>query len=139
MCTIPPINGTRGIRKTCSHRAWEVVSILELTQEERDEEAPEHQAHGQQSCVGVGRCFMGSGLVDGGLHVRVVEGVVDGVVQMGVVQDQRVGFEDLPRPEEEETMNDSSKACICVEHNKSKSVLSWPLGDRCDRLRLWNG
>ena len=60
----------------CSYRAWEVVAILELTQEEGDEEASEHEAHGQQSRIGVGWWVMWNGLVSGGFHVRVVEGVV---------------------------------------------------------------
>lgn len=78
------------------------MARLENTQEVRDGEAAEHQAHGQQGGVGVRPLDLQ--LVNGdvaiGVELHVLrddrdEGVVHGVVQVVVVQDQRVGLEDL--------------------------------------------
>lgn len=78
------------------------MTILELTEEKRNEEATKHQAHWQQGGVGVGPLNLQ--LVHGYVAVWMVlhvlgddrvEGVVQRGVQMVVVQDQRVGFEDL--------------------------------------------
>ena len=92
------------------------MAVLENTQEVGDEEAPEHKAHGQQSSVGVGWWCMFN--VSGGFVVHVVEGVSTAAVQLDVVQDQRVGFEDLPWPEEE-TVSD----CICEAHESKTCVI----------------
>ena len=78
-------------------------SVLELPQEEGDEEAAQHQAHGEQRGVGVGSVHRhhGDGGVAGGVVVQAVlrhHGVpwlLPGGVQVVVVQDQRVGLEGL--------------------------------------------
>lgn len=75
---------------------------LEKTQEVRDGEAAKHQAHGQQGRVGVGPIHLLH--QNGDVAVSVVlhllrddwdEGVLHGAVQVIVVQDQRMGLEDL--------------------------------------------
>ena len=85
-----------------SYRAGQEMTILEETEEVGDGEAAKHQAHGQQGGVGEGPFDLQ--LVNGHVSVRMVldvllddgvEGVVHRPVQMVVVQDQRVGFEDL--------------------------------------------
>lgn len=87
-----------------SYRAWKEVTILELTEEVCDEETAKHQAHGQQGGVGVRPLNLE--LVNSDVSICVVldvlcddrvEGVVQRGVQMFVVQDQRVGFEDLSK------------------------------------------
>lgn len=78
------------------------MTILETTEEVCNEEATKHQAHGQKGGVGV-RPF-NLQLMDGKVAVIVVldmlfdervKGVVRRVVQVFVVQNQRVGFENL--------------------------------------------
>lgn len=80
------------------------MAILELAEEVSDEEAAEHEAHAQQGSVGVRPLNLQ--LVDCDvplvaeldvLHDEGVEGVVQCAVEMFVVQDQRVGFEDLSK------------------------------------------
>lgn len=86
------------------YRAGEVVTILEMTEEVCNQEATKHQAHRQQGGIGVGpmRLRLVSGDVAMLIDLSVldedrVEGVVQCVVQMIVVQNQRVGFEDLSK------------------------------------------
>lgn len=78
------------------------MTRLENTQEVRDGEAAKHQAHGEQSGVGIGPLQLLH--QDGDVAVRMVlqllrhdwdEGVLHGAVQVVVVQDERMGLEDL--------------------------------------------
>lgn len=78
------------------------MAILEMAEEVCNEEATKHQAHGQQGSVGVGPFNLQ--LVNGYIAIWMVldmllddrvEGVLRRVVQMFIVQNQRVGFEDL--------------------------------------------
>lgn len=80
------------------------MSILERAEEVCNGEATKHQAHGQQGSVGVGPLNLH--LMNGYVAVRVVldvllddwvEGIVHCGVQMFIVQNQRVGFEDLSK------------------------------------------
>lgn len=80
------------------------MTILELTEEVCNEEAAKHQAHRQQSSVGVWPLYLHlmNSLVAVWMSLDMllddwVEGVVQWVVQMFIVQDQRVGFEDLSK------------------------------------------
>lgn len=73
-----------------------------MAKEVCNEEATKHQAHGQQGGVGVGPCnlqlvngYVATWKVLDMLPEDRVEGVLRWVVQMVVVQNQRVGFEDL--------------------------------------------
>ena len=84
------------------------MSSLELTEEICNEEAAKHQAHRQEGRVGewpfnlqvcnsyVAICMCFNVLLD-----DWVEGVVKCVVQVVVVQDQRMGFEDLRKTKRE--------------------------------------
>lgn len=90
------------ICKHRSYRAREVMTILENTEEVRNGEAAKHQAHGQQGGVGEGSFNLQ--LINGNILRCIVqnmimlpwgEGVIHCVVQVLVVQDQRVGFENL--------------------------------------------
>ena len=94
-----------GIELHCgSYRTRKEVAIFEHAEEVRDEETPEHQTHGEKSRVGVRPldlqllyCDVAIG-TDFSVHCDDrVERVVMGVVQVFVVQDQRVTFEDLRR------------------------------------------
>lgn len=78
------------------------MTILETAEEVCNEEAAKHQAHRQQGSVGVGpfnlqlmNSYVAIWMVLDVLLDDWVEGVVHGVVEMFVVQNQRVGFEDL--------------------------------------------
>lgn len=87
-----------------SYWAREVMTILELTEEECHEEAAKHQAHRQQGSVGVWPLYLQ--LMNSYVAIWMklnmllndwVEGVVQCVIQMVIVQDQRVSFEDLSK------------------------------------------
>lgn len=87
-----------------SYWAGEEMTILELTEEVCNEEAAKHQAHRQQGSVGVWPLYLQ--LMNSYIAVWMnldmlvddwVEGVFQCVVQMVIVQDQRVGFEDLSK------------------------------------------
>lgn len=75
------------------------MTILELTKEVRNEETTKHKAHGQQGSVGIGPLNLNmNSFVALWVDVHLidwVERVIHCVVQMLVVQNQRVGFEDL--------------------------------------------
>lgn len=75
-----------------------------MTEEVGNEETSEHKTHGEQGGVGVGPLNLQ--LVNGYIAVMMVldvlfdervEGVLRSVIQMVVVQDQRVSLEDLRR------------------------------------------
>lgn len=78
------------------------MAVLEVAEEVCDEEAPKHQAHGQQGSVGVGPFKLQ--LLNGYIAVWMfldklpddwVEGVIHRAVQMLIVQNQRMCLEDL--------------------------------------------
>lgn len=78
------------------------MTILEVAEEICNEEATKHQAHGQEGGVGVGSFNLQ--LMEGYVAIWVVlnmllddrvEGVIHRGIQMFVVQNQRVGSEDL--------------------------------------------
>lgn len=78
------------------------MAIFELTEEVCDEETPEHKTHGKQGGVGVGplmydleHCNVAIIKMLYFLLDHRVERVVQGVVQVLIVQNQRVSFEDL--------------------------------------------
>lgn len=80
------------------------MTSLELTEKVSNEEAAKHQAHGQQGSVGVRPLDLQ--LLNGYvavwmdldvLHDDRVKGVVQRVVEMFVVEDQRVGSEYLKK------------------------------------------
>lgn len=110
-----------------SYRAGEVMTILELTKEICNEEATKHKAHGQQRSVGIGpfnlHLFNGYVAIWMDLNVLLddwVEGVVQWIIQMFVVQNQRVGFEDLRRNRgemQERTLKETpdEKMVVCVK------------------------
>lgn len=76
------------------------MAILEMAEEVCNEEATKHQAHGQQGSVGEGPFKQ---LVNGLIAFWMwhdflydrVEGVLHRVVHMFIVQNKRVGVEDL--------------------------------------------
>lgn len=78
------------------------MAIFEHAEEVCDEETSKHQTHGEKSCVGVRSlylqllyCDVAIGMDFNVLLDHRVEWVVMGVVQVVVVQNQRVSFEDL--------------------------------------------
>lgn len=86
------------------------MTILKLTKEVCNEETAKHQAHRQQGGVGIRpfnlQFFNGHVAIIMDLNVLLydgVEGVVQCVIQMFVVQDQRVGFEDLRKRRKKES------------------------------------
>lgn len=77
------------------------MSSLELAEKVCNEEATKHQAHGEQGGVREGPLNF---FVDGSVAIRKeldmlledgMERIVHGFIQICVVQDQRVGLEDL--------------------------------------------
>lgn len=77
------------------------MSSLELAEKVCNEEATKHQAHGEQGSVREGPLNF---LLDGLVALRMfhnmlrddgMERIVHGSIQVFVVQDQRVGLEDL--------------------------------------------
>lgn len=105
-----------------AHLSREEGPVLELPQEEGDEEAAQHQAHGQQRRVGVRRL---DGADDDG---RVARGVVvnnrllhlwtPGVFYAGVhvivVHDQGMGLEDLKETEMDDGRVTAADRCSGV-------------------------
>jgi hypothetical protein len=91
------------VENSCSsYRSREEVAIFELTEEVCDEETPEHKTHGKQGGVGVGplmydlvHCLVAIIMILYALLDHRVERVVQAVVQVLIVQNQRVSFEDL--------------------------------------------
>lgn len=80
-------------------------AVLELPQEVSDEEATQHEAHREQRCIGVGRVnsvddyrSVASSVV---VHDRLFHSWVPGIfncgIHMVVVQDHRMGLENLKR------------------------------------------
>lgn len=95
-------NCTFSSNRMGSYWAGEEMTRLENTQEVGDGEAAKHQAHGQQGGVGVGPLDLQlvNGDVTIGMVVHVLrnnwdERVIHGVIEVFVVEDQRVGLEDL--------------------------------------------
>ena len=74
------------------------TSILEMAEEESDEETSKHEAHGEQGSVWVDsvrqyvECFVCRII---SCYNYGVERVIQGSIQMLVVQDQGMGLEDL--------------------------------------------
>lgn len=80
------------------------MAILKLTEEVCNEEAAKHQAHREQGSVGVCpfsfqlmNCYIAIWMDLTMLLDDWVERVVQCIIQMFIVQDQRVGFEDLKK------------------------------------------
>lgn len=75
------------------------MSSLELAEKVCNEEATKHQAHGEQGGVREGPLnFQVDGFVAFSIDMLLHDGmerIVHGFIQMFVVQDQRVGLEDL--------------------------------------------
>lgn len=104
-----------------SYRAGKVLAVLELTEEVSNEEAAKHEAHAEQGSVGVRPldlqlvdCDVPLLAVLDVLHDDGVERVVQCAVQMFVVQDQRVGFEDLSKEAERRCQRSGAEQQIVV-------------------------
>lgn len=84
-----------------TYRAGKEMAVLELPEKECNEEAPKHQAHGEQGGVGV-RCqqVFWSGTVDFIVLLQNMRKVVQGNIQFLVVENQRMGLKDLHKVEE---------------------------------------
>lgn len=80
------------------------MAILKLTEEVCNEEAAKHQAHREQGSVGVCpfhfntlNCYISIWMNLNTLRHDWVERIVQCIIQIFIVQDQRMGFEDLKK------------------------------------------
>lgn len=88
---------------TLTHLSWKKCPVFELPQEESNEEAAKHEAHGEQGCVRVrwfhtvdNNSYVASSIVvDEGFFHLWVPGIFNRCVQVIVIEHQWMGLKGL--------------------------------------------